>query len=279
MTESEESENRLRRKLYSVWAGMKNRCDNPNNPAYSRYGGRGIRVCPEWYDFETFYIWALQSGYVYERGGVNDSTNRWSIDRINVNGNYCPANCRWTDRAGQMHNTRGARFILLEGKYVDLFTVSAQLNIPVEYLARYFKQGASLEEIVKMYRGEYTQKNIYVSKDEFEKIQKYIREELRKEEHRSEIVTASEVLDKIQIGEIKSQDVIREKPAKPKKIPQWMEELLENNWSSYTELTKEELAIADNIHFRQCLTDFYNAKDYNKEILRRKIIDTYGVEE
>ena len=86
-------------RLYSIWAGMRKRCTNKNCTAYGNYGGRGIKVCKEWKDFSVFRDWALKSGYL-------DSL---SIDRINVDGNYEPANCRWATAKMQANNRRKRR--------------------------------------------------------------------------------------------------------------------------------------------------------------------------
>lgn len=84
-------------RLYEIWIGMKKRCYNSNCSAYESYGGRGICICNEWLsDFMNFYIWAMGSGY-------NDNL---SIDRIDVNGNYEPSNCRWATTDEQSSNKR-----------------------------------------------------------------------------------------------------------------------------------------------------------------------------
>ena len=99
--ESVKSKNR-RERLYIVWCGMKERCYNPNHNRYQTYGGRGITVCEEWrYDYSVFRDWAMANGYAPEapRGAC-------TIDRINVDGNYCPDNCRWVNMSVQAQNKR-----------------------------------------------------------------------------------------------------------------------------------------------------------------------------
>lgn len=83
-------------RLYKIWVGMRRRCYKPNNRAYKWYGSRGISICKEWDRFLNFRLWALENGY-------NETL---TIDRINVNGNYEPDNCRWITIQEQQKNRR-----------------------------------------------------------------------------------------------------------------------------------------------------------------------------
>lgn len=73
------------KRLYNIWACMKQRCFNPNHTAAPWYHDKGIVVCDEWIDFKEFEKWALSNGY----------SDQLSIDRIDPNKNYEPGNCRW----------------------------------------------------------------------------------------------------------------------------------------------------------------------------------------
>ena len=83
-------------RIKNIWRSMKRRCNNVNDKAYGNYGGRGIKITPEWMDFGIFRKWSYENGY----------ENTKTIDRINPNGNYEPSNCRWTTYAVQNVNRR-----------------------------------------------------------------------------------------------------------------------------------------------------------------------------
>lgn len=100
-------------RLYIVWQGMIGRCNRPSLKHYKNYGGRGIKVCDEWmHDYEAFRAWAYANGY-----DENAPIQQCTIDRIDVNGDYEPSNCRWVDSKTQANNQRPRKKGYKRGPY------------------------------------------------------------------------------------------------------------------------------------------------------------------
>lgn len=118
---------------------MKYRCYNPNSDEYQYYGERGICLCEEWNDdFSIFYNWAINHGY----------KDNLTIDRINVNGNYEPNNCRWTTMKVQENNKRNNRILAFQGKEQTVTQWSEELGINRETIYYRLKSGWSVEDIL-----------------------------------------------------------------------------------------------------------------------------------
>lgn len=113
--------------IYNSWYKMVSRCTNTKNKDWRYYGGRGITVCDSWLSYDNFYEWAMANGY-------NDTL---TIDRIDVNGNYEPSNCRWVTRKVQARNT--TRNVYIEGKC--LAQIAEEHNLPVGLVGNRYRGG------------------------------------------------------------------------------------------------------------------------------------------
>lgn len=110
-------------RLYRIYYGMVNRCNNPKVTHYKDYGGRGISVCQQWNDkedgFLLFYNWSIDNGY----------EDHLTIDRMDVNGNYEPENCRWATTGEQSLNKRNNHFVKINNEvktlkeWCDIFNI------------------------------------------------------------------------------------------------------------------------------------------------------------
>lgn len=118
-------------RVWRIWQAMKNRCYNPNVKQYKNYGGRGIKVCDEWKDnFVAFYDY------------MGDCPEGFSIDRIDVNGNYEPGNVRWSSPMRQMSNKTNNRKI----NEVCITYISKELGGSHSLVAKRLKRGWSIEK-------------------------------------------------------------------------------------------------------------------------------------
>ena len=117
-------------RLYKIWCNMKSRCIDINCKSYKNYGARGITICNEWLSYIPFKEWAMSNGY----------SDNLSIDRIDVNGNYCPGNCRWATPKMQSNNRTNTLKYTIDGtehslaEWADIIgvkyhTLYARINI------------------------------------------------------------------------------------------------------------------------------------------------------
>lgn len=157
MKEKESSPQRLR----AVFSGMKRRCYNPNDKRYKDYGGRGIKICKEWLnDTNKFIEWAFENGYTEDI--LPNGVNKWTIDRIDNNGNYEPNNCRWVDRFTQARNKRSNHKVIYNEKEMSLKELSEIIGMNYYTLhSRLSKKvGWNLEMAIKIkphsYSGQFS---------------------------------------------------------------------------------------------------------------------------
>lgn len=122
---------------YNSWQGMRQRCHNPNNPAYPDYGARGIEVCERWrVSFENF---------LEDMGRAPGP--EYSIDRYpDTNGNYEPDNCRWATREEQLNNTRRNDIREYEGERLSRAQIARKVGINNRTLTYRLNSGMSLEQ-------------------------------------------------------------------------------------------------------------------------------------
>lgn len=128
----------LNSKEYSSWQHMKSRCYNKKQNNYKDYGGRGITVCDEWKDsFANFYR---------DMGDMPEDCS--SLDRKDVNGNYCKSNCKWATREEQDNNTRNNRFITVNGKTLTIAQWSRETGVSQVTISGRLRRGWSEENSI-----------------------------------------------------------------------------------------------------------------------------------
>lgn len=139
--------NGKRTPLYRIWCAMKERCNNPNNKRFSRYGGRGITVCEDWQcSFNTFREWAIEHGY--KRG--------MTIDRIDNEKGYEPDNCRWATRAEQNRNYSRNHLITYNGETLCVTDWANKIGIKPATVLYRLKSGKTIEQALSKTDGRKT---------------------------------------------------------------------------------------------------------------------------
>lgn len=108
------------KRLWNIWNNMKRRCLCESDVRYHQYGGRGILLCDKWKEsFDNFADWALANGY----------KENLTIERIDVNGNYCPENCKWITLKEQANNKRDTIWIDYKGRHIQLRKICDEMNL------------------------------------------------------------------------------------------------------------------------------------------------------
>jgi len=128
------------RKLYDVHRQMIRRCYDSRCKDYKNYGARCIEVCYEWHDVSCFAEWAFSSGY---KEGV-------TIERIDVNGAYCPENCTWIENKYQARNTRKASFLVVDGEPMQIGYLAEKLGVSVKTIKGRITRGWTVDEIISI---------------------------------------------------------------------------------------------------------------------------------
>lgn len=125
-------------RLFTVWQKIKDRCYNENHKSYKDYGGRGISMCDSWKDsFEAFRDWAIENGY----------SDDLTIDRIDVDGNYEPSNCRWVTQKEQQNNRTNNHLLTYNGETKTMAQWADEVGLPYHTIvARINKYSWTVEE-------------------------------------------------------------------------------------------------------------------------------------
>lgn len=125
-------------RLRTIWRDMIDRCENSKSISYPLYGGKGISVCEEWKDLNTFVAWSLMNGY-------DDSL---TLDRIDGTGNYCPSNCRWASWQEQQNNRCNNHIIIVNGEADTLTNMARKYDIPWWVVSSRIRNGWEEEKAV-----------------------------------------------------------------------------------------------------------------------------------
>lgn len=176
-------------RLYRAYRAMIDRCYSPTIANYKYYGARGIIVCEEWKNsYLSFKKWALDNGY-----DENADRKYQSLDRINVNGNYEPSNCRWTNSKIQAENKTNSTTYIYKGETFTASSFADENNITNKsFVYRNLKKGKTLETILYEWNFKYNTPKGYVDCNTYAK---------------SNNVSRTTVIRKIQNGNLKAKRI------------------------------------------------------------------------
>lgn len=132
-------------RLFRLWCKIKSRCYSEGSTGYHNYGKRGIKMCDEWKsNFLSFKDWAIKSGYREEV--LSSGKNKWTIDRINNDGDYEPLNCRWVTIKTQSRNRRTNKTYEYNGKQMCLVELAEICGLSKDALRYRLNAGYSLKD-------------------------------------------------------------------------------------------------------------------------------------
>lgn len=126
-------------RLYEIWCGMRKRCNNPNSKRYKNYGGRGIKIANEWEEYEEFQRWAVENGY---QDGL-------TLERKDVDGDYCPENCTWIPLKSQALNKTSNIKIEIDGIEKPLSEWCKQFGLKYSTAYSRIHRGIDPEDAIK----------------------------------------------------------------------------------------------------------------------------------
>lgn len=135
-----------RSKLYKIWHAMKQRCLNPHDANYNRYGGRGITVCDEWLTFEPFMKWAIANGYV---------EGELDLDREDNDKGYNPENCRFISHRDNLKNTHRKLHDVIRGEDITLSDAADKYGLKYQSIYTRYKRGKRGDELIEGLENSY----------------------------------------------------------------------------------------------------------------------------
>jgi hypothetical protein len=132
---------------YNSWGMMRYRILNKNGAQFHDYGGRGIKICKRWMNFENFYE------------DMGERPPGMTLDRIDNNGNYCPSNCRWTTKKKQNNNSRRNVMLTHGGKTQTLTQWAIELKVSPWRLFGRRRRGLPAHLILTQPKGKHVTSN------------------------------------------------------------------------------------------------------------------------